>query len=280
MSGSLTPVDDQAAPRSYRPAALIRASVGLHVAAAGAVLLLPEVWPWALSAIAADHLVITAAGLLPRASLLGPNWTRLPAGAVRGAIAMTIDDGPDPAVTPRLLALLDQHGIKASFFCIGERVERHPALAREIVSRGHALENHSYRHLHRFSLLGPRALLEEVQRAQQAIVGATGQTPRFFRAPAGLRNPFLEPVLARARLQLVSWTRRGFDTVSRDSGRVLARLTRGLAAGDILMLHDGHAARSASGVPVLLEVLPPLMAAIRDRGLAAVTLRAVSGQLP
>jgi peptidoglycan-N-acetylglucosamine deacetylase len=281
MHGSRSPADDPAPVRTTRPPALISASVGLHAAAAGAVLLLPRLWPWALSALVADHLVITAAGLLPRARLLGPNWTQLPPGAAaRGAIAITIDDGPDPAVTPQLLALLDQHAVKASFFCIGERVERFPVLAREIVDRGHALENHSYRHLHRFSLLGPKALRAEVARAQQAIVGATGQTPRFFRAPAGLRNPFLEPVLAPARLQLVSWTRRGFDTVSRDPGRVLARLTRRLAAGDILMLHDGHAARSVSGVPIALEVLPPLLAAVRALGLAPVTLRAACRELP
>ena len=89
--------------------------------------------------------------------------------------------------------------------------------------------------------------------------------PRFFRAPAGLRNPFLEPVLARESLQLVSWTRRGFDTVNGSARAVLGRLTRRLRAGDILLLHDGHAARTAAGTPVILEVLPRCLAPCRRR---------------
>jgi peptidoglycan-N-acetylglucosamine deacetylase len=268
-------VTDSEAARRFEPAALIRASVALHVAAAGAVVVRPRLWPWALSAIVANHLLLTAAGLWPRARLLGPNWTRLP-HSDRGAraVAVTVDDGPDPEVTPRVLALLAEHRARATFFCVGERVARYPELAREILARGHCVENHSQRHLNSFSLLGPRALAAEVGRAQHTILAATGQVPRFFRAPAGLRNPFLEPVLARAGLQLVSWTRRGFDTVSRDPARVLRRLTRRLRAGDILLLHDGRAARAAGGAPVILEVLPPLLEALETAGLEPVTLRA------
>lgn len=113
----------------------------------------------------------------------------------------------------------------------------------------------------------------EVARGQDCIVQAIGAAPRFFRAPAGLRNPFLQPVLARLGLQLASWTRRGFDTVNGDATAVLARLTRSLAAGDIVLLHDGHAARSRAGVPVILEVLPRLLDAVAARALEPVTLR-------
>lgn len=100
----------------------------------------------------------------------------------------------------------------------------------------------------------------------------TGQRPTCFRAPAGLRNPFLAPVLHRLGLSLVSWTRRGFDTRESDPATVLARLTHGLRAGDILLLHDGHAARTTAGRAVLLEVLPPLLSRLRAEGLRTVTL--------
>ena len=121
----------------------------------------------------------------------GPNWTRLPDGAAAsGAVAITIDDGPDPDITPRVLALLDEHGAKATFFCVGEKVRRYPDLAREIVRRGHSVENHSQRHAHHFSLLGPRGLTNEIGQAQESIAASRRcDTARFFRAPAGLRNP-------------------------------------------------------------------------------------------
>jgi peptidoglycan/xylan/chitin deacetylase (PgdA/CDA1 family) len=275
MPASPASLPEAPRPRSYRPSALVRGSVALHVAAGAVAAVRPHLWPWGLGAVVADHLVITAAGLWPRGTLLGPNWTQLPAGAAaRAEIAITIDDGPDPAVTPALLALLESHGARASFFCVGERVAHFPQLAREIAARGHDVENHSQRHLHRFSLLGPRGLRAEIERAQQCIAQTTGAPPRFFRAPAGLRNPFLEPVLARLGLELVSWTRRGLDTVSRNPARVLARLTRDLRAGDILLLHDGHASHTVAGVPLVLEVLPRLLEAVRRAGLAPVTLRA------
>jgi peptidoglycan/xylan/chitin deacetylase (PgdA/CDA1 family) len=121
--------------------------------------------------------------------------------------------------------------------------------------------------------MGPSALAKEVARAQQTIAAVTGDAPRFFRAPAGLRNPFLEPVLARLGLRLASWTRRGFDTVNTDSRVVLGKLTHRLRAGDILLLHDGHAARAKSGNPVILDVLPRLLQAVSAAGLRPVTLR-------
>jgi peptidoglycan/xylan/chitin deacetylase (PgdA/CDA1 family) len=198
----------------------------------------------------------------------------LPArGGLKAGVAITIDDGPDPDVTPQVLEQLDERRARATFFCIGERVLRYPDLAQEIVRRGHAIENHSQRHRHNFSLLGPGAMSAEICRGQESISKVTGSTPLFFRAPAGLRNPFLDPILARLGLQLASWTRRGFDTVSADTEAVFRRLARPLQGGDILLLHDGHAARTRSGAPVILQVLPRLLDTLKGEGLSPVTLR-------
>ncbi|MBX3602841.1 MAG: polysaccharide deacetylase family protein [Rubrivivax sp.] len=252
---------------------LLAGSAALHAAAAGTALLSPAAWPWALAAVAANHLLITAAGLTPRSALLGPNLTRLPAAsAARGDFAITIDDGPDPEVTPALLDLLAAEGVRATFFVIAERAAAQRALLRRIVAAGHSVQNHSLHHRHHFSLLGPRALAREIAGAQARLADLSGQRPHCFRAPAGLRNPFLDPVLHRLDLQLVSWTRRGFDTREADPQRVLARLARQPAGGDILLLHDGHARRTAAGQPVLLAVLPPLLARYRAAGLQPVTL--------
>jgi peptidoglycan/xylan/chitin deacetylase (PgdA/CDA1 family) len=245
----------------------LSASAAIHLGAACATALHPRAWPWALGAVAANHAVLTAAGLWPKSRLLGPNWVRLPAASgARGEVAITIDDGPDPAVTPQVLAQLDAARAPATFFCVGERVQRHADLAREIVRRGHSIENHSQRHRHDFSLLGPAGMRAEIALAQDGISRAVGSAPRFFRAPAGLRNPFLDPVLNGLSLKLA--------TVNGNAEIVYRRLATNLRAGDILLLHDGHAARDSAGRPVILEVLPRLIGAIRAAGLTPVTLRA------
>jgi peptidoglycan/xylan/chitin deacetylase (PgdA/CDA1 family) len=224
--------------------------------------------------VAANHVALAAAGLWPRSQLLGPNWTRLPAhDGVPAGVAITIDDGPDPDVTPQVLSQLAEYRAQATFFCVGVRVERYADLAREIVTRGHHIENHSQRHRHNFSLMGPRGMRAEVSAAQDSIQRVTGSRPRFFRAPAGLRNPFLDPVLARLQLRLASWTRRGFDTVDANADAVYRRLANSLQAGDILLLHDGNAARSRSGRPVILEVLPRLLDFMAQKQLRPITLR-------
>lgn len=263
------------APRTaeWRMSAFLRASAGVHAAAVLAAAAQPHLWPFALGAIAANHAGICAAGMCPRCSLLGPNIVRLPdSAAEQGEIALSFDDGPDPVVTPIVLDLLDRHDAKASFFCTGARVERHGELAREIVARGHRIENHTYAHRHTFSMLGLRGYERELRRAQEAIFAATGRAPQFFRAPAGLRNPFLDPVLIRLGLRLCSWTRRGFDTATHDQNRVTARLLDRLSAGDILLLHDGNCARTAHGTPVVIEVLPRVLEACAARGLTPVRL--------
>jgi peptidoglycan-N-acetylglucosamine deacetylase len=257
----------------WRPALLAQASAVCHLGAGVTVAAMPAAWPWALGAVALNHVVITASGLWPRSRWLGDNIVRLPdAAAERGEVALTIDDGPDPAVTPAVLDLLDAHRARATFFCIAENARRHPSLCREIVRRGHGVENHTERHSHNFSFLGRGGFAREIGQAQATLSDITGERPRFFRAPAGLRNPFLGTVLQRLDLQLVSWTRRGFDTVQRQPARVLERLCKGLAAGDILLLHDGNAARTPDGQPVVLQVLPALLKRFEQAGLRAVTL--------
>lgn len=260
------------APR-WRPSALILASVALHVAAIPFVVLVADHWWWAPIAIAANHAVLTLVGLWPRSRLLGPNIVRLPPAAIaRNEVALTFDDGPNPELTPRVLDILDAHGARATFFCIAEKAARHPELTREIARRGHAVENHSNAHEHTFAFLMLAGLRRDLTAAQTTILALTGAAPRFFRPPMGFRNPLLDPVLHDMGLRLVSWTRRGYDTNPRHVATVAERLENGLAAGDILLMHDGQAALTAAGTPVVLDVLPRLLGTLQRRGLKPVTL--------
>ncbi|MFN3566103.1 MAG: polysaccharide deacetylase family protein [Burkholderiaceae bacterium] len=257
----------------WKPAPAIVTSLAWHGLASALALAHPPAWPWVLGGIAANHLLLTAAGLWPRSTLLGPNLTRLPAqAAAQGWVALTFDDGPDPKVTPYVLDLLDASGARASFFCIGRRARAHPALVREIVARGHRVENHGNAHSKAFAAYGYFRMRADIEAAQNVLADLTGQQPRFFRPLGGLRSPLLDPVLAQLDLRLASWTRRGFDSVSRDPDRVLRRLTRGLRAGDVLLLHDGCAPLTASGEPVSLAMLPSLLATMRAAGLQSVAL--------
>jgi peptidoglycan-N-acetylglucosamine deacetylase len=260
----------------WKPSIAIQASAALHVGAI-AGLSVGVLWPWSLCLVLTNHAILTVAGLWPRSTLLGENIRCLPQAACdANQVAITIDDGPDPHVTPLVLDLLDSFKAKASFFCIGSAVLAYPELACEIIRRGHSIENHSYTHRHYFSLMGMSALRREISKAQDAIAQVTGYTPLYFRAPAGLRNPFLDPVLHSLNLKLVSWTRRGFDTVTNDPEKILARLGNGIAAGDILLLHDGNSAKTQADQPVVLEVLPKLLIALQSHGLHPVALNYVS----
>jgi peptidoglycan/xylan/chitin deacetylase (PgdA/CDA1 family) len=268
-------MNQAAATPRWKPSPLLAGSAVIHFGAVATALARPQLWPFALSAVVLDHLLITAAGLCPRSHWLGPNWTTLPAASrARSEVALTIDDGPDPEVTPVVLAQLERYGARATFFCVGERVLRYSELTQEIARRGHAIENHTQRHRHDFSLMGPKRMEREIAYAQETIARISGEPPCFFRAPAGLRNPFLDPVLCRLRLRLASWTRRGFDTLNRRPDDVYRRLSEPLRGGDILLMHDGNAARGHDGSAVIAEVLPRLLDTLQSRRLTPVTLRA------
>lgn len=247
------------------------ASILAHAAALALYVARPSAWSLALIIVAANHGLLLVASFLPRSRVLGPNLRRLPTDCT-GQVALTFDDGPDPETTPEVLRILEEHGARATFFCIGERALAHPHIARAIAAAGHRVENHSYRHAGHFALFFPRAMARDIERAQCALMAVTGLQPRYFRAPAGMRNPAMGFVLTGARLSLVSWTRRGLDTVTRDPEKVLRRLLRGLKAGDILLMHDGSSARAADGHPVVLHVLPKLLEALTRQGLRGVSI--------
>ena len=256
---------------NWTPTPLARASLWLHKAAIPVLALVPEAWPYVLGGLAANHAVL-AVGMHPRSQIAGPSLVRLPGPGV----ALTFDDGPDPALTPHVLDVLDAHGAQASFFCIGTRAAAHPALVREIVRRGHRVENHTWSHPYGFAAYTPGPMRREILRAQAVLSDIAGVPPVWFRAPMGLRSPALDPILAGGGLRHAAWTRRAYDWSCRDPAVVARRLTAGLAPGDVLLLHDGNSARDGRGRPVVLSALPAILAAITALGEGAVALPAAA----
>ena len=172
-------------------------------------------------------------------------------------VALTFDDGPDAESTPALLELLARRNIRATFFCIGERVARQPELARRIVAGGHAIENHSHRHQFWTNLLAEEKLEADLAQAQEEIRRVSGRTPAWFRPPMGLTNPRVFRVTRRLGLRLAGYTARGLDLRADGPERIIARLRRGLRPGAILLLHDGgvSAARLTATVTALVDML-------------------------
>jgi len=179
-----------------------------------------------------------------------------------GAVALTFDDGPDPVDTPRLLDLLREKGVKATFFVVGKRAEKYPEIVRRASEEGHLIANHTWSHPNLFCFLTPRRLRAEIERGTESVRSCCGLQPRYFRSPVGLRHPLLDPYLRQTKLEFISWRVRSYDTVIGNSATLARRILKKVVGGDIILLHD----RLPSGADVMLEALPGVIDALRDRG--------------
>lgn len=199
---------------------------------------------WALTAILSAHALWLAPTLWPACGWWGSVATRLPRPARNESskgVWLTIDDGPDREDTPRLLDLLDDHKAKATFFFIGEKALRHPELVTEVVRRGHSVGNHSMSHpQYWFWAYGPRAVRREIGECQKALLKCGAPRPRWFRAPAGLKNPWVLETAEREGLRVACWSARGFDGVDANRARVMQRLKQSVTPGGIVLIHEGR----------------------------------------
>ncbi|MGH7935524.1 MAG: polysaccharide deacetylase family protein [Chthoniobacterales bacterium] len=178
-----------------------------------------------------SHLLLLYPTLVANCQWWGPVVRRFE--TTEREVWLTLDDGPDATHTPRMLELLDRFEAKATFFVIGKRAVQFPEQIEKIVAAGHEIGNHTCMHPSgSFWSLGPRRLAAEID--------CFPVPSPFFRAPAGLKNWFLHPLLEQRRMRLIGWTVRGLDTLSNDASAVAERIRRGLKPGAILLLHEGH----------------------------------------
>lgn len=209
----------------------------------------------------------------PSSQLFGPT-VRCTVSASQ--IALTFDDGPNPAVTPQLLDLLDRHSVRATFFVIGKFVRVCPDLVKEIAARGHAMGNHTETHANLF-LRSRTGIRDELARCQEAISAAVpGDPPRWIRPPYGYRNPWLEGEASRAGLQVAMWSKICRDWKPQPPERLIERLASVARAdrpsGDIVLLHDGdHRALGADRRHVV-RALEHWLPRWRDAGMEFVTM--------
>jgi len=235
------------------------------------------------AALAATGFVAYAARY-PYSRILGPVISHTDSPR---KLAVTFDDGPNPAITPKLLDLLDRYNARATFFVIGQYVRQHPELLRETVARGHVIGNHTDSHPNLFWISAAQTR-DELHRCQYAIATALNASPRFFRPPFGFRNPWLAAAARNLDLQVVTWSLITGDWHAPSSEWLIHRLgsisahaesfknANGAAmpsrGGDILCLHDGaHSSQNADRTRTL-AALEECLPRWRDLGLDFVTM--------
>jgi peptidoglycan/xylan/chitin deacetylase (PgdA/CDA1 family) len=205
------------------------------------VIFLVLVWsaPWlSLGILALSHALVLYPTLRPNAQWLGPVFTSFDTAGRE--VWLTIDDGP-AADTSALLDLLDSRGVRAGFFVKGVLAESSPELVREIARRGHAIGNHSQTHPSAsFWCLPPTAVRREIERCSSVLQSLLGTTPTLFRAPVGMKNPFVHPVLRANGMRLIGWSCRAFDAVKNDVGGIVRSIESQLEPGSIVVLHQGR----------------------------------------
>jgi peptidoglycan-N-acetylglucosamine deacetylase len=245
-------------------------ALGCGAAAAGAVGAFGSS-PLTLGIPAAMFLGLCADGIArPGSSLAYPTVTHGPRAGHR--VALSFDDGPDPEVTPRVLDALAKYDTRATFFAIGQSLAAHPALARAIVSAGHELGNHSWRHARLQGLFAVGEQEREIERGAQAIAAVTGRrTAPLYRPPLGLKTPPLAHAAYRKRLTVVAWSLHSHDSRTSDPERIARRVLERICPGDIVLLHDGHDLPHHHRPAAALAV-PKILEGLRRKGLQGVTV--------
>jgi peptidoglycan-N-acetylglucosamine deacetylase len=207
----------------------------------------------------------------PALAAIGPLRNRYTPGLAGtgdpGHVALTFDDGPHPASTPRFLTELARLDVRATFFLTGRWAVRVPALAAEIVAAGHEVAVHGYGH--RCLLLrGPRATYEDLARGRAAVAEATGAAPRWYRPPYGVLTGTALATAARLRLTPVLWTAWGEDWAAGMTPESVTRtVLADLTGGGTVLLHDSDATSVPGSWRATLGALPRIVDAVRERGL-------------
>jgi len=195
----------------------------------------------------------------PQAGGLVPSATRFV--TTRREVWLTIDDGPDPEDTPRLLELLRRHRARAAFFVIGERAARYPELIAALLAEGHEVHHHTHTHPLGSFWCASAARVEAELDAGLTALHRAGARPRYFRAPAGIKNLFLQPALDERGLRGISWSIRSGDCQAASAEKVVARVMARVAPGAIVLMHEGESVPGPLRVKAVAQLLEKLTAA-------------------
>lgn len=192
-------------------------------------------------------------------------WTELPGlERIEGGVAVTFDDGPDVDATPEILDVLERERVTATFFMVGEQVEAHRDVAREVVARGHAVQAHCWDHTHHERVADPAA---DLWKTIEAIFKATGVAPTHQRPPYGRFTPASHEACLQAGLQPVYWSAWGEDWEDIGPDRIADFVVRDLSDGLVILLHDSARYAHRPSARATAAAIPLVAAALADAGL-------------
>jgi peptidoglycan/xylan/chitin deacetylase (PgdA/CDA1 family) len=214
------------------------------------------------------------ATFFPRTRLFGAPARVVPAA---GLFALTFDDGPDPRHTPAISRILAERGHQATFFVLGRAVRAHPEATRAPLECGHEIACHGDDH-GLLAFARPGRLRRQIGRAESAIFEATGEPPvPLFRAPHGVRSPWLTHVVTRRGYCVCAWDGSVFDTAEPGVDEIVARVALLLRPGAVILLHDGDGSGHGGSRRQTLEALPAILDIAEERGLRSVPLGTLVG---
>jgi peptidoglycan-N-acetylglucosamine deacetylase len=165
-------------------------------------------------------------------------------------IALTFDDGPNP-ITPQILSLLQKYNAKATFFCIGKNIEKHPEIVKQTVNEGHLIGNHSFSHSPFFDFYSKEQIIQELGDTDVIIQKTIGKRPILFRPPYGVTNPSIRRALEVTQHHVMGWNIRSMDGMIKNEKIIYKRIIKRIAPGSIVLLHD----TSLNTVHVLEQLL-------------------------
>ncbi|MEO0115049.1 MAG: polysaccharide deacetylase family protein [candidate division WOR-3 bacterium] len=189
-------------------------------------------------------------------------------------VALTFDDGPNGKYTEQILDILDKNGVKGTFFLIGKNVEMYPAIAREIVKRGNYLGNHSYSHNVLLPFKSEKALINDINKAEEVIYNATGVHTRLFRPPHGFRTPWMIMAIHKMGYKIITWDDMTTDYDKRSKGKDIARsIISQVKPGSIIVLHDGLNLNHGVSRENTIEALKIILKQLKAENYKFVTLK-------